>query len=170
MRIYLPATTTSLRAGVATGDFGRDVLAFAVTAGIREWYADEDIDELEYAASGQAVRAALRMVDADPTAGRRRVVLAFDVPADVVTMPDELDRGAVRVGHGLSLETLASVHIDDEDAETTIARAAAVVIEADLGSAGAQDVVDDAEGFELSWYAPEELSALLATLDIESER
>ena len=165
MRVYVPATTTSLRSGLARGDFGRDVTAFGVTAGIREWYVDDDIEELEYAASGQAVRASLRMVDADPSALRRRVVLSFDVAESAVELRDDLDRGAVRVADGLTVPALAAVHIDDDDAEPTIARAAAVVLEADLGSLGAQDVVDDAEGFELSRYASEEVSALVATLD-----
>lgn len=168
MRVYLPATTATLRTGLEQGDFGQSMTAFAVTPGIREWYVDEDIDELEYAASGQAVRASLRMVDADPTALRRRVVLSFDVDDAAVEVRDEVDRGVVRVAKGLSVDALAAVHLDDGDAEATIARAASVVLEADLGSASAQDVVDDAEGFELSWYAPQELSALLATLDLES--
>lgn len=166
MRVYLPGTSTTLRLGVASGDFGRDLVAFAVTPGIREWYLDDDADELEYAANGQAVRASLRMVDADPLALRRRVVLSFDVADGAVTVRDDLDRGAVRVVKGLSLPSLAAVHVDDGDAEATVRRAAAVVLEADLGSSSAQDVVDDAEGFELSWYAPEELSALLATLEV----
>ncbi len=167
MRVYLPATTATLRTGLEQG-FGHHMTAFAVTPGIREWYVDEDIDELEYAASGQAVRASLRMVDADPTALRRRVVLSFDVDDAAVEVRDEVDRGVVRVADGLTVDALAAVHLDDADAEATIARAASVVLEADLGSARAQDVVDDAEGFELSWYAPQELSALLATLDLES--
>ena len=166
MRVYLPATSSTLRAGVDSGDFGSDVLAFAVTPEIREWYVDDDLDELEYAASGQAVRASLRMIDADPLALRRRIVLSFDVSQEAVSIRDDLDRGAVRVAGGLSLPALVAVHMDDDDAQATIGRAAAVVLEADLGSLGAQDVVDDAEGFELSWYAPEELAALLATLDI----
>ena len=45
-----------------------------------------------------------------------------------------------------------------------MARAAAVVLEADLGSESAQDVVDDAEGFELAWYAAQELDQVLARL------
>ena len=136
-----------------------------MTPGVRDWYIDEDIDELEYAASGQAVRASLRLVDADPTAARRRVVLAFDVADDVVTVRDDLERGAITISEPVPLSAMAAVHIDDADAEPTVARAAAVVLEADLGSDSAQEVVDDAEGFELSWYAPEELADVLATLN-----
>jgi hypothetical protein len=42
-----------------------------------------------------------------------------------------------------------------------IAAAAAAVTAADLGAQPAQDAVDDAEGFELSWYASQELPDLL---------
>ena len=166
MRIYVPATSTLLVDRGGGGMIGpAPVTAFAVTPGVREWYHDDDIDELEYAASGQAVRASLRLVDADPTASRRRVVLAFDVADDLVSVRDDLERGAVTVSEPVPFERLAAIHVDDEDAEPTVARAAAVVLEADLGSDSAQEVVDDAEGFELSWYAPQELPEVLATLN-----
>ena len=166
MRIYVPATSTVLVTTAQAGVVGpAPVTAFAVTPGVREWYHDEDIDELEYAASGQAVRASLRLVDSDPTAARRRVVLAFDVSDDLVNVRDDLERGAVTIAEPVPLDRLAAIHIDDADAEATVARAAAVVLEADLGSDSAQDVVDDAEGFELSWYAPQELPEVLATLN-----
>ncbi len=131
---------------------------------MREWYQDDDPDELEYAANGQAVRASLRMVDADPVAARRRVVLSFDVADADVTVRDDLDRGAVVVGSALPVSALAAIHVDDRDAEATVARAAAVVLEADLGSDPSQDIVDDAEGFELAWYAAQELDDVLSTL------
>jgi hypothetical protein len=165
MRVYLPATSTIVAAVAGDGEVGPPpVTAFAVTPGVREWYRDDDADELEYAASGQAVRASLRLVDSDPTAARRRVVLAFDVADDAVTVRDDLDRGAVVVNAVLPLSGLAAIHIDDADAEATVARAASVVLEADLGSDSSQEIVDDAEGFELSWYAPQELTEVLATL------
>jgi hypothetical protein len=162
--VYVPATSTTLVQFAGSGAFEPPITAFAVTAGVREWYRDDDQDELEYAANGQAVRASLRMVDADPLAARRRVVLSFDVDDAAVTVRDDLDRGAVVVGAPLVRGTLASIHVDDSDAEATVARAAAVVLEADLGSDPSQDVVDDAEGFELAWYAPQELEQVLATL------
>jgi hypothetical protein len=165
MRVYVPATSTTLAGFADSGAFEPPITAFAVTPGVREWYRDEDQDELEYAAHGQAVRASLRMVDADPTAVRRRMVLSFDVEDAKVTVRDDLDRGAVVVDAPLRRGALASVHVDDRDAESTVARAAAVVLEADLGSDRSQDVVDDAEGFELAWYAPQELEEVLATLD-----
>ncbi|MDQ6936188.1 MAG: hypothetical protein M3140_00505 [Actinomycetota bacterium] len=165
MRVYLPATTAVLADLATSGEIGPAPLtAFAVTPDLRAWYVDEDVEELEYAASGQAVRASLRMVDADPTVARRRVVVAADVADTDIEVRDDLERGAVRIADVVPLRAVAAVHIDDAEAEATIARAAAVVLEADLGSASAQEVVDDAEGFELSWYAPEELAALLAEI------
>ena len=71
--------------------------AFAVTPGLREWYIGGDSEELEYAAMSDAARASLRLIDADPSAARRRVVLACDVPEAAVTVHDDLDRGVGRI-------------------------------------------------------------------------
>ena len=54
--------------------------AFTVTPALREWYAQADLEELEYAALTHAARASLWLLLADPDAPRRRVVLAADVP------------------------------------------------------------------------------------------
>jgi hypothetical protein len=64
------------------------------------------------------------------------------------------------------LSAVAAVHVDDQDAESAVAAAAAVILEADLGLESAQDTVDDAEGFELSWYAPQELGDVLERLRV----
>ena len=53
------------------------------------------------------------------------------------------------------------MHVDDVEAIHTVAAAAVAVLAADLGDESAQDAVDDAEGNELSWYATQELAALL---------
>ena len=163
MRIYLPATSTTLRQLSDTSTIGPAPLtAFAVTPGLREWYLDDDIEELEYAATLEAARASLRLIDLDPHAARRRVVIACDVSA--VEVRDDLDRGVVRVNAPIALAEVASLHVDDRDAEQAVAAAAAVVLAADLGDESAQDAVDDAEGFELSWYASQELQDLLTQL------
>jgi hypothetical protein len=62
------------------------------------------------------------------------------------------------------MAAVASVHVDDADAEPTVAAAAEAMIAADLGDPGSQEKVDDAEGHELSWYANQEIAALLALL------
>ena len=165
MRVYVPATSTSLRTLLDTGSIGTAPLtAFAVTPGLREWYLDDDIEELEYAASLEAARASLRLIDLDPDAARRRIVIACDAPDAVVEVRDDLDRGVVRVNAAVPMSDVASIHIDDPDAEVAVAAAAAVIIAADLGDESAQDAVDDAEGFELAWYATQELADVLARM------
>lgn len=165
MRVYLPATTTVLAELLATGALGPAPLtAFAVTPALREWYLDDDAEALEYAATSEAARGSLRLLDAEPTAARRRVVLAADVPDSAVTVRDDLDRGVVYVAEEVPLAAIASVHADDADAEPTVAVAAESIIAADLGDVQAQDRVDDAEGFELAWYANQEIAGLLDSL------
>jgi len=164
VRIYLPATSAGLRGLLDDGQLGPAPLtAFAVTPGLREWYLDDDLEALEYAALSEAARASLRLVDADPTAARRRVVVALDAPEVQVELRDDLDRGVVRLALPVTAAQVASVHVDDSDAETAVAAAAAAITAADLGDEGAQEKVDDADGFELSWYAPQELEQLLAS-------
>ncbi|MDT4922582.1 MAG: hypothetical protein QOG01_295 [Pseudonocardiales bacterium] len=165
MRVYLPSTTTALRDLLDTGVIGPAPLtAFAVTPALREWYLDDDAESLEYAAMQEAARGSLRLIDADPTAARRRVVVALDVPDRQVEIRDDLDRGVVYVSAPVRLTAVASAHLDDEDAEETIAAAAEAIIAADLGDPRSQEKVDDAEGYELSWYANQEIGPLLALL------
>jgi len=165
VRIYLPATTVTLRDLLRDGEVGPAPLtAFAVTPGLREWYLDDDVEALEYAAFTEAARGSLRLIDAEADAARRRVVLAADVPDAAVAAADDLDRGVVRLEAPVPLTAVAAVHVDDADAETTVAAAADAVIAADLGDAGSQERVDDAEGYELSWYATQEIGQLLAQM------
>ncbi|MGI8677360.1 MAG: DUF6912 family protein [Jatrophihabitans sp.] len=162
MRVYVPATTTMLRDLLDAGVLGPAPLtAFAVTAGLREWYVDDGAEELEYAALSEAARGSLRLVDADPAAARRRVVVAVDVADAGVTVRDDLDRGVVQLASPVPLATIASVHVDDADAAPTIAAAAEAIIAADLGDTGSQERVDDAEGFDLSWYANQEIGLIV---------
>ncbi|MCW2538864.1 MAG: hypothetical protein JWN95_589 [Frankiales bacterium] len=166
MRVYIPASTTLLQRLVTDGVIGPSPLtAFAVTPGLREWYAEGDLEELEYAASSEAARASLRLIANDASAKPRRVVIAADVADDVIEVRDDLDRGVVRVATQIAVTDCASVHIDDADAEPTVAAAAAVVDEADIGDEAAEATVDDAEGYELSWYAIQEVGSLLELLD-----
>ena len=170
MRVYLPATTNVLRALVDDGRLTGPLTAFAVTPRVREFYALSDAgadeEELEYAALLAAARASLRLVDVDPTAARRRVVLAADVPdAAVAEVEDpDADRGAVRISGDLALADVASAHVDGAESEDDVRAAVNVVLEADLGSEDAQFVVDQAEGHELAWYATQEIGTLLELL------
>jgi hypothetical protein len=170
VRIYLPATTTLLRTLVDDGALPGPHTAFSVTPELRQFYelsdADADTEELEYAAMVGAARASLRLIDVDPSAVRRRVVLAVDVPdASVSPLDDpDTDRGAVRVTSDVRLQDVASAHIDDAEAEDDVRAAVNVVLEADLGSEDAQFVVDQAEGHELGWYARQEIGPALELL------
>src|SRR5215203_4699912 len=100
VRVYLPATTSVLRNLVDDGTLFGPHTVFAVTPQLREFYeltdAEADTEELEYAALLGAARASLRLLDVDPLAIRRRVVLAADVPDAAVTPVDDADtdRGA----------------------------------------------------------------------------
>ena len=170
MRVYLPATTTTLRTLVDDGRLPGPHTGFSVTEQLRRFYAltdaDADVEELEYAALLAAARGSLRLIDVDPAAARRRVVLAVDV-ADTAVAPvddEEEDRGAVRVEVDVRLRDVASAHIDGAEAEPDVSAAVAVVLEADLGSEEAQFVVDQAEGHELAWYATQEIGPVLELL------
>ena len=162
MRIYLPGTTNTLRGLLDSGSVGPAPLtAFAATPELREWYVDDDVEALEYAAMSEAARGSLRLLDADGSALRRRVVIAADVVDSIVEVRDDLDRGVVQVADPVPLAAVVSVHVDDADAEPTVAAAADAIIAADFGAQSAQDIVDDAEGYELAWFATQEIGALL---------
>ncbi len=170
MRVYLPATTNVLRTRVDEGRLTGPLTAFAATPGLRDFYALSDAgadeEELEYAALLAAARASLRLVDVDPSAARRRVVLAADVPDSAVSEVEDpdADRGAVRITGDVALAAVASAHVDGAEAEDDVRAAVGVVLEADLGSEDAQFVVDQAEGHELAWYATQEIGTLLELL------
>ena len=162
MRVYLPATSTTLRALLADEQIGAaPITAFAVTPGLREWYVDDDVEELEYAAMSEAARASLRLIDADDSAAPRRCVLAVDVDDADVSVRDDLDRGVVRLNRSVPWSRVASVHMDEADAEGAVRAAAAAITAADLGDGDAEAVVDDAEGYELLWFATQEVGPLL---------
>jgi hypothetical protein len=165
MRVYLPATSAVLASLASSAVLGPAPLTgFAVTPGLREYYLDDDLEALEYAAASEAARAALRLIAADPSAAKRRLVVSADVPDGSVSVRDDLDRGVVRIAVEVPLAWCASVHADDAEAEQTVAAAAEQIDAADLGDPAAEEAVDDAEGFELSWYATQEIEDLLAQL------
>jgi hypothetical protein len=170
VRVYLPATTSVLRTLVDEGALPGPHTVFAVTPQLREFYersdAEADMEELEYAALLGAARASLRLIDVDPTAARRRVVVAADVPDATVRPIDDADtdRGAARVAADIRVRDVASAHIDGAEAEDDVRAAVNVVLEADLGSEDAQFVVDQAEGHELAWYASQEMGPALDLL------
>ncbi len=166
VRVYLPATSNTLRALLDAGRVDASeadpLTAFAVTPGLRAHYEDDDDDEsLEYAAQGEAARSSLRLLDADQSALRRRVVLAADIDETAVVLRDDLDRGVVQVTAAIPMAAIAAALIDDPEAESVMAAAAGRMLAAELGDEAAQDEVDDAEGFDLGWYATQEIGLLL---------
>jgi len=165
MRVYLPVTSRILRRLADTGVLSpAPMTGFAVTPGLREYYLDDDIEELEYAASAAAARASLRLIDADPTAARRRIVIAADAAENLIEIHDDLDRGVIRVTSEVPIAWCASIHADERAAEEVVSAAALVIDAADLGDPSAEDQVDDAEGFELLWYATQEIEDILADM------
>ncbi len=164
MRVYLPSTLSGLRALLDDDGFLHPPLpAYAVTGALREWYAEGDEEELEYAAMAMAARASLRLLDRglllEPDLKARRVVVVAEVGA--VEMAPDVDRAAVRVLEPVPLRQVQAVHVDDPDAATDVRAAAEALVEADLGSDDAAFVVEQADGHELQWYATQEIGPLL---------
>ncbi|HWG93478.1 MAG TPA: hypothetical protein VNU66_04530 [Mycobacteriales bacterium] len=164
MRVYLPATFADLRALLDTGELGDPPLpGYAVTPALREWYAEGDDEELEYAAMTEAARASVRLLDRllveDETARPRRVVVVAEVPR--AEPAPHVDRAAVRVPDAVPLRLVQAVHVDAPEAEADVRAAAESVVAADLGGDEAAFAVEQAEGHELQWYATQEIGALL---------
>ena len=164
MRVYLPSTLPGLRALLEAGELGAPPLpGYAVTPALREWYAEGDDEELEYAATSLAARASVRLLDRalllDPGTPPRRVVVVAEV--ERVEPAPEVDRAAVRIVEAVPMRLILAVHVDDPAAEADVRAAAEQLVEADLGSEDATFVVEQAEGHELQWYATQEIGPLL---------
>jgi len=163
VRVYLPSTLPALRRLLDTGEVGDPPLpAYAVTPALREWYAEGDDEELEYAVLTLAAAASVRLLDADPDAPPRRVVVVAE--ADRTEPVPQVDRAAVRVLSPVPLRLVRAVHVDDPAAEDDVRAAVDAVVEADLGSEDAAFRVEQAEGHELQWYATQEIGPLLELL------
>lgn len=163
MRVYVPLTLPGLAEAYRTGQLGDGpFLAYAVTPALREWYASDDLEELEYAALSRAALASLRLLAADDGAPRRRVVVAVDVSDDAARPgPDPAAPGEVRVAGTVRLAKAAAVHVDAADAEADVASAARALAAADGGDEEAQHVVEGADDHELLWYATQEIPNLV---------
>ncbi|HEY7485348.1 MAG TPA: hypothetical protein VH912_12875 [Streptosporangiaceae bacterium] len=169
MRVYLPSTLPALARALTGGELGpAPIVAYAVTPALREWYADGDLEELEYAALMAAARASLRLLsEADTDVPPRRVVLAAEVPdglvakqpGDTALLPGG-DRALVRLTVPVAAAKIVSGHVDDAAAIDDVRAAVAALPAAEAGDEDAQFTVDGAEGHELMWYATQELPDL----------
>ncbi|WP_369056555.1 DUF6912 family protein [Kineococcus terrestris] len=169
MRVYWPTTLAELARVVPTGTLApAPVPVHAVTPALRDWYADADPrdleEELEYVALGDAAERSLRALAAE--GGRRRVVVALDVPETAAAADrgswTDAQRSRVDLQVPLELGQVVSVHVDDAEAEPDVAAALAALAAADAGDEAARERVEDVEGHELLWYDATELPLLLA--------
>jgi hypothetical protein len=158
MRVYLPSTLPALAKLLGNAQAAAPARGYAVTPALSEWYSSGDEEELEYVALMQAARASLRLLQADPGAPGRRVVLAVEVAPEQVTGLAGFDEPAlVEVAVAVGLADVVSGHIDDPGAEADVRAAVAALTAADGGDEDARFTVDGAEGHELLWYATQEL-------------
>jgi DNA mismatch endonuclease, patch repair protein len=162
MRVFVPSTLPALARALEAGHLGPGpVPGFAVTPALREAYATGDEEELEYAALSEAARASLRLLADDPTAPSRRVVLAADIPDELLTWDaQDSEPGRVVIAEPVPITHLAAAHVDDPEAGQDVKHAAQALEAADAGDEDAQFTVDGAEGHELGWYARQELPYL----------
>ncbi|GAA2229734.1 hypothetical protein GCM10010232_15020 [Streptomyces amakusaensis] len=167
MRVYVPLTLSGLAEAHMKGELGPGpVTAYGVTPGLREWYASDDIEELEYAALGRAAAASLRLIAAAPGGPARRVVVAVDVrDQDVSGAPDRApepgEPGEVRIAAAVPLAKAAAVHADADGAVGDVTAAVRALEAADRGDRDALSTVDGAEDHELLWYGVQEIPNLV---------
>ena len=164
MRVYLPATMPLLAQLSADGELLLPD-GFAVTESLRDWYAEGDEEELEYAALTAAARASLRRLAAEPEAVRRRVVIASDIPdarIDAAKPGDgSAEPGVIKITGSVRLIDIASLHVDEAGAQEHVTAAARALPAADAGDPDALFTVDAVEDYDLLWFAAQELGDLL---------
>jgi hypothetical protein len=164
MRVYIPSTLRLLSVACNAGEIGPAPLtAYAVTPALREWYAEGDDEELEYAAMAQAARASVGLLAADPGTARRRVVISAEVSA-VPPADGSVELGDARLELHVVIpwRSVASVHLDAAQATTVIGKAADLWEAAQDGDDDAVFALDSCEGEDLMWYATQEIPDLLA--------
>jgi hypothetical protein len=167
VRVYLPATLPILEQWLAAGaaappDRAAVQSVYAVTAALREWYHDADLDELEYAAQLDASVGSLGLLAAQPVDVPRRVVLAADVDDAIVTPAGEQGRAVMQLSGSVPVARWASALIDGPDSAGVVAAAIAALPSATAGDDDAQFALDEAAACELAWYAVQELPQLFA--------
>jgi hypothetical protein len=149
VRVYVPTTLPAL----ADPDGLRPATAHAVTPELAAALPGEDEEGLEFAALLAAADESVGLLAADPTAPRRRVVAAADVPGPSrrprAPDPDRLP-SAVEPPSLVPWSWVVSLHVDGEDAAQDVAGAA----EGDTAA------LDRAADRALLWYDVGELDVL----------
>ena len=159
MRVYVGLTTSALRAARDSGAIEAPLTAHAVTPALRESYASADTEELEYAALTAAADSCLPLLAAAPGEPRRRLVAACEVPAAV---PDpEPGPSGVAVADPIPWRDVQAIHADDPEAAPVVAAAAEAYAAALAGDDDARVTVDEADGWELMWFATQEADQVL---------
>ena len=160
MRVYLPATLPLLRQWLDTGH-APPGSAHAVMPALREWYREGSEEEMEWVAQLAAGRESLDLLDADPDAPRRRVVVAADV-TDLDVAPAGPARSGAVVGAAVPVSAWAAGLVDDEDAEAPVSAAVTALGAAAGGDDDAAFLLDEAAALELAWYGVQELRHLVS--------
>ncbi len=162
MRVYVGLLRSALAAARESGSVGPAPLgAHAVTPALRESYAAADAEELEYAALTAAADSCLPLLAAAPGEPRRRLVAACEVPDAAVTPDPEAGPSGVVVSAEVPWRDVKALHADDPDAAATVAAAAGAYAAALAGDDDARFTVDEADGWELMWFATQEADQLL---------
>jgi hypothetical protein len=166
-RVYVPTTLAGLARAqehgtlqAVAGPGAGELPAHAVTGAIREWYVEGNLEELEYSALIEAAEASLRLLALEPQVPRRRVVVAVDIPEDLVS-PGGEHRSSVRVAGPVALSRVVSVHVDEVESEPTVAAAVRALTAAQDGDEDARFQLDEAEACDLLWYDISEIDDLI---------
>jgi hypothetical protein len=160
MRVYVGLTRAALAAARAAGEVGPAPLpGHAVTPALRESYATADAEELEYVALTAAADSCLPLLAAAPDEPRRRYVVAADV-ADVTWDPEAGPSGVV-VTRPIPWREVQALHADDPEAAPVIEAAASAYAAAMAGDDDARFTVDEADAWELMWFATQEADEVL---------
>jgi hypothetical protein len=161
MRVYVGVTRSALAAARASGEVGPAPLAaHAVTPALRESYATADAEELEYVALMAAADSCLPLLAAAPDEPRRRYVVAADVP-DAPRDPEAGPSGVV-VPQAIPWRDVQALHADDPAAAPVVDAAAEAYAASMAGDDDARFAVDEADAWELMWFATQEADDLLA--------
>lgn len=167
MRVYLPCTLPALARARDQGTFEGEN-ANAVTPAVREWYVDDEVEDLEFTALLDAARASLGLLASDGQAPPLRLVVAADISdADVAVahpgagLGSDETRSEVRLARPVPLDSVVSLHVDESSAQEIIAAAVRALPAANAGDDDAEFEVSQAEGCDLLWYDVTELDDLI---------